>query len=76
MAKTEVIASQRELVNTLKKEQKVSDQFFERLAGAQTGVFASAYQADSDYHGCLFLRWWSARRGGYNVPASLTKSLT
>ena len=38
MAKTEVIASQRELVNTLKKEQKVSDQFFERLAGAQTGI--------------------------------------
>lgn len=37
VAKTEVIASQRELVNTLKKEQKVSDQFFERLAGAQTG---------------------------------------
>ncbi|MFP1771041.1 plasmid stabilization protein StbC [Lonsdalea quercina] len=34
-AKVEVIASQRELVNTLKKEQKVSDQFFERLAGAQ-----------------------------------------
>ncbi|EMI3829132.1 hypothetical protein V6Z40_004833, partial [Escherichia coli] len=27
VAKTEVIASQRELVNTLKKEQKVSDQF-------------------------------------------------
>lgn len=40
-AKTEVIASQRELVNILKKEQKVSDQFFERLAGAQTG-FSSA----------------------------------
>ncbi|EGT1536994.1 hypothetical protein I3G05_004635 [Salmonella enterica] len=37
VAKTEVIASQRELVNTLKKEQKVSDQFFVRLAGAQTG---------------------------------------
>ncbi|EMB4971459.1 hypothetical protein U9G89_004305 [Salmonella enterica] len=37
VAKTEVIASQRELVNTLKKEQKVSDQFFERLAGAQIG---------------------------------------
>lgn len=37
VAKTEVIASQRELVNTLKKEQKVSDQFFERLAEAQTG---------------------------------------
>ena len=37
VAKTEVIASQRELVNTLKKEQMVSDQFFERLAGAQTG---------------------------------------
>ena len=37
VAKTEVLASQRELVNTLKKEQQVSDQFFERLAGAQTG---------------------------------------
>ena len=71
-AKTEVIASQRELVNTLKKEQKVSEQFFERLAGAHTGFS----KADTDYHGCLFLCWWSARRGGYNVPAALIKSLT